>query len=465
MNQFSIRHVPVALIIPLAPVRPTLIPNICSRPFCGNHQGSIREAFPSKAVQKRSFPKYEWHEYKTISSHNFHKDKDNRNGNDYNIRNNNTFHMRFTVHLLATLLLVHSRLLSCAFATEDCILTIEKNSETDFVLQEELPKECDNSPSITVNFPGDGNNAKAFQRIMSEGPSSKAIAYWSGQDFDDGSEFDFIRGNNEKMYGSIINLSTDTVVEIAHDADGDTYVMITPLSDFDDAEESSDGDLRRYLAEEDPDEDGNDERQSTNETMSRNLRGSNKVRVETSDMMNGVNIENTTAEPLRLEGQSQRNLLDDSGGNLDVMIVWTKRAECLWSRRSPGCSLSSTTHQNMENLILKAISEGNEAFQASGIQTRLHIAHSYRHPSFVEDRDYLVNLNHLTNRNGRMHDVHTKKSQYGADIVALIADHGSGIGQIGPSKNRMFSVSNYRSVNSQFTLIHEIGHNLGCEYL
>ena len=370
--------------------------------------------------------------------------------------------MRLPVQLLPTLLFVHSRLLPCAFATEDCILTIEKNGETDFVLQKELPSKCDNSLTITVNLP-DGN--KEFQRIMSEGPSSEAIAYWSGQDFDDGSEFDFIRGNNGNMYGSIINLGTDTVVEIAHDAEGGAFVTIKSTSDFPEEEH-----------DEGTDEDIDEDFRNRHLEESGKLRGSrgSKVQVQPAENENKLaptiidNIdEHLLPKTLEFGDQNHRHLLDDTGGNLDVMIVWTRAAECEEAGLRAGCTVSSRTHENMKQMTRLAINAANTAFQSSGVQTSLHIAHSYRHPTYVEASSANTNLDLLRGtRDGHMDDVHAKRSQHGADIVALIVKKydSCGLAPIGPSKARMFSITSVQCMLSNLSLAHEIAHNLGCKY-
>jgi hypothetical protein len=60
-----------------------------------------------------------------------------------------------------------------------------------------------------------------------------------------------------------------------------------------------------------------------------------------------------------------RMLYDDSGTNIDVLVVWTKDAECVNSRLSRGCNLAATTESNMRGLIDLAVEETNTAYALS----------------------------------------------------------------------------------------------------
>merc|ERR1711862_669820 len=60
----------------------------------------------------------------------------------------------------------------------------------------------------------------------------------------------------------------------------------------------------------------------------------------------------------------------------DVMVVWTKRAECKNSGLSPGCTLTTQTRANMFAKINLAVDETNTAFSLSGINTELRLVHN-----------------------------------------------------------------------------------------
>lgn len=170
------------------------------------------------------------------------------------------------------------------------------------------------------------------------------------------------------------------------------------------------------------------------------------------------------------EGERENNtrkLQTDDGSVLDVMVLWTKKAECLNSGLPKGCSLTEITRNNMQGLVDLAVLETNVAFTNSGVLTQLRLVHSYRDETFDEDRStFSKTLSQLTDLDGVMDDVHKFRELYGADIVSLLIDDDQycGIAWVGPSINRMFSVTKWSCATGYFTFGHEIGHNLGCNH-
>merc|ERR1719491_1072848 len=65
-----------------------------------------------------------------------------------------------------------------------------------------------------------------------------------------------------------------------------------------------------------------------------------------------------------------------------------------------------------------------------------------------------------------MDDVHEKREVYGADLVALLIDDPQycGLAWMGPTKDRMFSVTSWSCATGYYSFGHEIAHNLGCEH-
>ena len=157
------------------------------------------------------------------------------------------------------------------------------------------------------------------------------------------------------------------------------------------------------------------------------------------------------------------------GGNIimDIMLVWTKNAECRNSGLSRGCSPTAQTTANMEARLNLAIEETNTAFALSDINARLRLVHAYRHPDYVEAssdafRSALYGMQNPSD--GIMDDVHPLRTQYGADLVAMIIDDSQycGLGYLGPSKSYGFSVTAWNCATGYYTFGHEVGHNLGC---
>jgi hypothetical protein len=127
-------------------------------------------------------------------------------------------------------------------------------------------------------------------------------------------------------------------------------------------------------------------------------------------------------------GHYQRALYDDSGSNVDLLVVWTTAAECRASLMddASSCTLTAATRRTIMGAIQLAVSETNTAFVESGIQTQLRLVHAYREANYVESttskpgfRDDLFRLKNPSD--GYLDRVHTMRALYGADMVAMIA--------------------------------------------
>jgi hypothetical protein len=116
-----------------------------------------------------------------------------------------------------------------------------------------------------------------------------------------------------------------------------------------------------------------------------------------------------------------RDLFDDSGDNIDLLVVWTKAAECGNAGMTSTCSVNTTTESMMRGLIDLAIAETNTAYELSGIFSSLRLVHAYRDPDYVEGSNSTKYVIHLTYQDdGFLDSVHTKRTLYGADIVQMI---------------------------------------------
>lgn len=148
---------------------------------------------------------------------------------------------------------------------------------------------------------------------------------------------------------------------------------------------------------------------------------------------------------------------------MDVMVVWTKAAECANAGKSTSCSTSSSTTSKMRAKINLAIQETNDAYQVSNINAKLRLVHAYRHASHKEGGFY-KDLGDLAA--GRISGVLNERTRRKADVVALIvADKAlCGLANMGPGKNRMFSVTAQQCATGYYSFGHEIAHNLGCNH-
>ena len=71
------------------------------------------------------------------------------------------------------------------------------------------------------------------------------------------------------------------------------------------------------------------------------------------------------------------------------------------------------------------IEETNTAYTLAGATAQLNLVHAYQDPNYVEASSNAINtaLSNIRSTNdGIIDDVHTKRTQYGADVVAMIVN-------------------------------------------
>ena len=274
-----------------------------------------------------------------------------------------------------------------------------------------LPSSCDAGEEVIVTMPN--GRKKAFRKTQGLASSRS----FHGQDVH-GSSFQYIRDENDHIFGSLVDVKENTVSQFKHDALGNEIVVTRSTSEFPD--------------EDDPDED---------EEGRRSLRGSTKNVFKTQ-------------ESARSDGS--RELVDD-GSFLDVMVVWTSEAECKRSELNVGCTKSSITENNMIQLIELAVDETNKAYEMSGVSTRLRLVHS-QHIEYTETNDpYRDALSQIrSTSDGIMDEVHSLRAQYRADLVAMIIGSGGSCGRatLGPYFEGMFSVTNQDCATGYFSFGH-----------
>lgn len=158
-----------------------------------------------------------------------------------------------------------------------------------------------------------------------------------------------------------------------------------------------------------------------------------------------------------------------ANSTIDIMIAYTKDAD-LWSRSSnefsgiadlmaQAMNLSQTALDNSKvpvtlRLVYTHELEFNEAFgQPSGEILRLFTASPSFNPFGITD--------------GEMDEVHDLRNQYGADMVTLFVDVNDtgGVAWVVTDRtgneNLTFSLNNIRQAGNSYTVVHELGHNLG----
>lgn len=156
---------------------------------------------------------------------------------------------------------------------------------------------------------------------------------------------------------------------------------------------------------------------------------------------------------------------------IDVMILYTDAAET-WA--------STSSHEDIEGVIAQSMNLSQQALDNSETNIELRLVHSYKTPydetsDGLEDSD--ERLSRLTQNdedpildeeyNGHMQEVHDLRDQYGADVVSMfarISDTGGiawRLGSSGGNAYQAFNLNRVQQVAENYTLIHEIGHNMG----
>ncbi len=157
---------------------------------------------------------------------------------------------------------------------------------------------------------------------------------------------------------------------------------------------------------------------------------------------------------------------------IDLMLVYTVAAE-EWADDNVGSILL---------LISQALNLSQAAIDNSGIALELRLVHLVKtfYDETTDGVDSDKRLRRLTsspdnrptdeewsNTTGYMDDIHTIRDQYGADLVAMIArvNDTGGLGwRLGDTSGNPeygFSLNRVQQVADGYTLVHEIGHNMG----
>lgn len=155
---------------------------------------------------------------------------------------------------------------------------------------------------------------------------------------------------------------------------------------------------------------------------------------------------------------------------IDLLMVYTPKAE-IWANASdnPG---------SFNAAVAQAMNLSQQALDISNLAIKLRMVHLHKTDyDEASGANSNIHLNRLTARPGDtgwpegtlgfMDEVHTLRDQYGADLVALLADvDDTGglawrLGSYGGRPTNGFSLNRIKQTHFTYTLIHEIGHNMG----
>lgn len=147
---------------------------------------------------------------------------------------------------------------------------------------------------------------------------------------------------------------------------------------------------------------------------------------------------------------------------IDVMVVFTPAARTLWG----GVAQSNS-------FIATAITNFNTALVNSGVSNvAINLVYAGE-VAYTESGDINTDLTRFrTTNDSFMDDIHTLRATYGADLCGLITSTPTstcGLGYLNTnpgnySANSAFTVSIYSCVVSNYTLSHEMGHNMGLNH-
>ena len=161
----------------------------------------------------------------------------------------------------------------------------------------------------------------------------------------------------------------------------------------------------------------------------------------------------------RSAAQSKHSWRQADAGQIDLMVVYpTAVLNVIGSK--------DETIAEIEN----AVAGANLCFRNSDVQVQLRLVHTFE-TSYSPTGNLDVDLDRLTKQNdGYLEDVHSKRDQYGADIVTLLSTDSS-MGGLANTlsfptlsfEESAFNVCVWDQIGApSYTLAHEIGHNLGC---
>ena len=285
-----------------------------------------------------------------------------------------------------------------------------------------LPESCEKSEKVSIDIPFD-DIKRSFKKVLSDPRPQgtrdgshrdlqmgdeetfkleEEFGYWYGEDPEDGSTFNYVQDEFGNMAGSMVDMTKNTVMQFQIE-DGEPVVIITNSEDFPPEEDPLDEeDYRRdrklyteeeemdmnsaFLNEDERQEDGDIHEEEEKEVSPKFMSNNRHLRSRTG-ILNNIVPEQQEVDNGHGSSSSRSLSSDDSGGNLDIMVVWTRQAECRKSGLSSNCTPNSSTLRAMQAEVNLAVQETNTAFRLSGVNTRLLLVHAYRHSSYEERKD------------------------------------------------------------------------------
>jgi hypothetical protein len=144
---------------------------------------------------------------------------------------------------------------------------------------------------------------------------------------------------------------------------------------------------------------------------------------------------------------------------IDLMIVYT-----------PAARTAAIFNGGIDLVISMAMAKAQLALDNSLVGVTMQLVHNAQ-INYAESGDTGTDLDLLQgDGDGVMDEVHTWRDDYGADIVTMLADveDVGGVGYLldirSGNRDYAFNVCRVQQSAGTYTVIHEIGHNMGCSH-
>lgn len=168
----------------------------------------------------------------------------------------------------------------------------------------------------------------------------------------------------------------------------------------------------------------------------------------------------TLTPPANQEITSNEN---DTGGDavtIDVLVVYTPQARAWADSYSTG----------IDNVIAQAMAKSQLTNDNSNTTMTFRLAHSAE-INYTESGNSITDLYRITDPDdGYMDEVNTLRNQYSADLVTILerVDDVGGVGWLlnseSGSPDYAFSLVRVQQTGWTYTMVHEMGHNLGAHH-
>ncbi len=168
-----------------------------------------------------------------------------------------------------------------------------------------------------------------------------------------------------------------------------------------------------------------------------------------------------------------KNWRNGDGNLIDLLVAYTPEAmEMEMFNPTTMQSESFATESELRAYVENAIAESNLCFLNSRVNAAIRLVHLVE-VQYQETQNPSLDLNRSVDAgDGYLDELHSLRDQYGADLVTLLVSEGTeSLAGVARQMNfpsldfaeKAFNVVTIDSIGApNYTLIHEIGHNMGC---